>query len=278
MDSDRSSYTGGPPKPDLGTWDERNLTRPRTNLTILDVAALVLNKQIGTGIFTTPGAVLLSTQSKGLSIALWAIGGFWSLMFLFIYLEFGNAFPYNGAELVYLDEIYYKPTLLATILFSGYFLTLANAYGNSIQFAKHVMVAALPELQDSTKLDSRVLKFIAVIVITLVCLIHWHSSRAGLFLNKLLAWYKICLLITVFIAGMIWSGSNGPTEWENPAGRRSTTDGMAGMVLVFYSFQGTSQSWSIRLWLTWCRLGERKLRMHLRASDSTESLISVGRW
>ncbi|KAF2129907.1 hypothetical protein P153DRAFT_315302 [Dothidotthia symphoricarpi CBS 119687] len=222
---------------DLGDWDERQVVVPRTNLTVLDVAALILNKQIGTGIFTTPGAVLLSTRSKGLSVGLWAIGGMWTTLFLFVYLEFGNALPFNGGELVYLDEIYRRPELLATILFSGFFLTLANSYGNSIQFAKHVIIAAVPRLDNTRDLDDRLVRYLAVSVVTLVCLIHWHSSRAGLFLNKLVAWYKIILLLIVFIAGMVYSGKEGNSHWNDSADR-GTTDGMTGMVLIFYSYQG----------------------------------------
>ncbi|KAF2624273.1 amino acid transporter [Macroventuria anomochaeta] len=236
-DSDHSSNTGGNSGANVRTWNENDLPAPRPKLTILDVAALILNKQIGTGIFTTPGAVLLSTQSKGLSVALWTIGGFWTLMFLLIYLEFGDAFPYNGGELVYLDETYRKPELLATILFSGFFLMLANSYGNSIQFAKHVLVAAFPGLEDSTKLDPRLVRYIAISVITFVCLIHWHSSRAGLFLNKLVAWYKIVLLVVIFISGMTKSSGN-QSKWSDSGNGVSTTDGMTGMVLIFYSYQG----------------------------------------
>ncbi|KAJ4330121.1 hypothetical protein N0V87_010285 [Didymella glomerata] len=236
-DSDRTSNSGGTPIPDLGDFDETKLTGPPKSLTKLDIAALILNKQIGTGIFTTPGAVLLSTKSKGLSVGLWTIGGFWTLMFLFIYLEFGEAFPYNGGELIYLDEIYHRPQLLATILFSGYFLMLANSYGNSIQFAKHVLIAALPDLKDGTELDTRLVRYIAISVITLVCLIHWHSPNAGLFLNKLVAWYKIALLLAVFVAGMVWSGRND-SQWGSSNDGSSTIDGMTGMVLIFYSYQG----------------------------------------
>jgi hypothetical protein len=239
-DSGHSSNSDGNQNTNTRKWNENDLPLPTAKLTVLDVAALILNKQIGTGIFTTPGAVLLSTQSKNLSVALWTIGGFWTLMFLLIYLEFGDAFPYNGGELVYLDEIYHQPELLATILFSGFFLTLGNSYGNSIQFAKHVLVAAIPGLEDTTELDSRLVRYIAVSVITFVCLIHWHSSRAGLFLNKLVAWYKIGLLVAVFIAGMAKSGGN-KSKWGDSGKGGSTTDGMAGMVLIFYSYQGTHQ-------------------------------------
>lgn len=138
---------------------------------------------------------------------------------------------------MYLDEIYRRPELLVTILFSGFFLLLANSYGNSIQFAKHVLIAAMPGLDDSKELDPRLVRYLAISVVTLVCLIHWFSGRAGLFLNKLVAWYKTILLIVVFVAGMVYSGKHG-SQWHDPVDRGSATDGMAGMVLIFYSYQG----------------------------------------
>ena len=248
--SDRSSNPSGIQGAQRRPFDEnRDLPEPSTRLTYLDVAALVVNKQIGTGIFTTPGAVLLSTRSKGLSVALWTIGGFWTLMFLLIYLEFGDAFPYNGGELVYLDETYRHPQLLATILFSGFFLLLANSYGNSTQFAKHVLVATFPDLEDSTQLDPRLVRYIAISVITFVCLIHWHSSRAGLFLNKLVAWYKIALLVVVFIVGMAKS-SGERSRWADSGNGGSAADGMIGMVLIFYSYQGASSDRFVMTQLT----------------------------
>ncbi|KAL6707409.1 hypothetical protein ACN47E_004188 [Coniothyrium glycines] len=219
------------------SFDENKLAVPQTNLTIFDVAALILNKQIGTGIFTTPGAVLLTTKSKGLSIGLWTIGGAWTLLFLLVYLEYGSALPYNGGELVYLDEIFHRPELFATILFSGFFLTLANSYGNATQFAKHVLLAARPDITESSQLDPRLIRFVAVTVITLVCGIHWFSSRSGLFLNKLVAWYKTILLIVVFACGMKYADVHG-SEWTDSVDRGGVKDGMAGMVLIFYSYQG----------------------------------------
>lgn len=254
----RSDSTGGNGDVVVSAWNEDDLPLPKARLTVFDVAALVLNKQIGTGIFTTPGTVLLSTQSKGLSVGLWTLGGFWTLMFLLIYLEFGDAFPYNGGELVYLDEIYRRPELLATILFSGFFLLLANSYGNSIQFAKHILVAAIPDLEDSTQLDSRLVRFIAISALTFVCLIHWHSSRAGLFLNKLVALFKILLLAVVVIAGMAKS-SGSKSKWSDSGDVSSASDGMAGMVLIFYSYQGTHNIPKSQAQLTKYRMGEREL-------------------
>lgn len=52
----------------------------RRDLGMLDVAALIINKQIGTGIFTTPGLVLSLTGSKTVSIVMWFCGGIWAFL------------------------------------------------------------------------------------------------------------------------------------------------------------------------------------------------------
>ena len=90
----------------------------RRDLGVIDVAALIINKQIGTGIFTTPGLVLSLTGSKTTSIIMWFCGGIWAFLWfvapapiscvvphnessVVIYVEFGSAFPFNGGELIY---------------------------------------------------------------------------------------------------------------------------------------------------------------------------------
>jgi len=45
---------------------------------VLDVAAVIINKMVGTGIFTVPGQVLVSTGDKKISLILWAMGGIWT--------------------------------------------------------------------------------------------------------------------------------------------------------------------------------------------------------
>lgn len=52
----------------------------RRDLGVLDVAALIINKQIGTGVFTAPGLVLSLTGNKTVAIVLWLVGGVWSLL------------------------------------------------------------------------------------------------------------------------------------------------------------------------------------------------------
>lgn len=57
------------------SFTEGGVENKKQNLSKWDVGSLVLNKMVGGGIFTTPGLVLRLTQSKGLSVGLWALGG-----------------------------------------------------------------------------------------------------------------------------------------------------------------------------------------------------------
>jgi hypothetical protein len=52
----------------------------RRDLGMLDVTALIINKQIGTGIFATPGLVLGLTGNKTTSIVMWFCGGIWAFL------------------------------------------------------------------------------------------------------------------------------------------------------------------------------------------------------
>lgn len=63
---------------DASSADPR-VDAPRT-LTQSDVAALIINKMIGTGVFTGPYTVLMSTRSKSVSMGLWAVGFVYTIL------------------------------------------------------------------------------------------------------------------------------------------------------------------------------------------------------
>ncbi|OKL57878.1 hypothetical protein UA08_06716 [Talaromyces atroroseus] len=211
----------------------------RRDLGVFDVAALIINKQIGAGIFTTPGLVLHLTQSKTIGTVLWFCGGLWSFLSVLIYVEFGSAFPFNGGELIYLDEVFKTPELLATILYSSFFLVTPNTAGNAIQFAKLILLAANADFEDTQRLDQRLISFIAIVGLTGVCFIHYFSRNSGLFLNIFFVVFKIALLIVTIICGGIASTrvdkSKGSWSWGSQGGPSNV---LAALVYVIYSYQG----------------------------------------
>lgn len=64
---------------------DRMVEQPREGwkvpeLTWIDVFSLIVNKMIGTGIFTAPASIFLLTGQKSLTLGLWGIGLFYSMV------------------------------------------------------------------------------------------------------------------------------------------------------------------------------------------------------
>jgi amino acid transporter len=123
-----------------------------------------------------------------------------------------------------------------TMAFATFFITIANTSGNAIAFARFVMIAALPTETKLEALDSKVVKLVAINIVSVVCLLHYFSHNLGRFLNKLLAIYKFCLLMAVIIAGFCASRVKNGEFDRNVA--QNTKNQLGGLVLVLYSFTG----------------------------------------
>lgn len=57
------------------------------------IAFLIINRTVGSGIFVTPAKILRGTDSVGLSLILWLVGGIFALSGVFLWLEFGLSTP-----------------------------------------------------------------------------------------------------------------------------------------------------------------------------------------
>lgn len=77
---DRSIHSAASIRPTTigrDAWTETKTVKNR-HLSTIEAASLIVNKMIGTGIFTTPGIVLQLTQSKKVALGLWILGGFYA--------------------------------------------------------------------------------------------------------------------------------------------------------------------------------------------------------
>ena len=137
-----------------------------------------------------------------------------------------------------LDEVLRQPELLATVLFSAFFIFVPNTDGNSLQFAKHILLASNPTVTETTELDKRLISYVAISILTVVSFIHYFSRNSGLLLNLLFAIYKVVLVIVLIICGCVASKKpeNGWSDWgQHPIGSKNV---LAAMIYIIYSYQG----------------------------------------
>ncbi|KAK4679769.1 hypothetical protein QC764_207030 [Podospora pseudoanserina] len=157
---------------------------------------LILNKMIGTGIFSTPSSIFASTGSVGISILLWAVAGLLTLSGLSVYLEFGLAIPRSGGEKNYLERVFRKPPFLITSVFAVQMILLGFSAGNSLAFGRYVLLACGHPMPDGL-----VPRIIAVACMTFVVLLHAIKPTWGLRLTNALGVFKVLVLLLIVFAG-----------------------------------------------------------------------------
>lgn len=103
-------------------------------------------------------------------------------------------------------------------------------------FASQVYLSAT----DGDNPDQRVLRLIAVVIITIVCLLHYFSARMGRDLNVILAVSKVSMLVVLCIGGAVKATKEHAHNFNGvkPETPNSPSSFGAGLLLVLFAFQG----------------------------------------
>ncbi|KAL2193928.1 amino acid/polyamine transporter I [Corynascus similis CBS 632.67] len=165
-------------------------------LGITGAVFLILNKMIGTGIFSTPSSIFAATGSVGISLMLWVIGGFLTFCGLSVWLEFGLAIPRSGGEKNYLERIYRHPRYLATCVLASQMILLGFSSGNSLAFGRYVLYAARGQLQDGYEARG-----IGVACATFAVVLHTLAPKWGIRLFNVLGVFKVAVLLFIVFSG-----------------------------------------------------------------------------
>jgi len=157
------------------------------------------------------------------------------------------------SKIYQLDQVLQRPTLLVYTCYSIYFVCFYTTATNSMQFAYQVIIAST----NSTDLpDQRVLRFIAVAITTLICLLLYFSTHTGRKINTYLCSYKLGLLITIFIAAAVKAGKEGLSNSDIDQNfDKSRISSVTALLSVLFSFQGWENATyvSILFQLSLCR-------------------------
>ncbi|KAF3904640.1 hypothetical protein ABW21_db0206022 [Orbilia brochopaga] len=163
---------------------------------ITGAAFLILNKMIGTGIFSTPSGIFAATGSVGISLMLWVIGGILTFCGLSVFLEFGLAIPRSGGEKNYLERVYRRPKYLATCIFLSQMVLLGFSAGNCLAFGRYVLFASGHDIADGWQARG-----IAVACCTFAVLVHGIIPKWGIRLFNVLGVFKVFILLFIVCAG-----------------------------------------------------------------------------
>ncbi|PWY87397.1 methionine permease [Aspergillus heteromorphus CBS 117.55] len=169
----------------------------KKTLTWVSAYILVVSRVVGSGIFATPGSIVKSAGSVGLSLLIWVAGTILAACGMAISMEYGAMLPRSGGEKVYLEHAYPRPRFLASTLIAVQAVVLGFTASNCIIFAKYTFFAFNVEPTDFQH------KILAVGLLTVVTVIHGCFLRTGIWIQNAFGWVKIFLIGAISVTG-IW--------------------------------------------------------------------------
>ncbi|CAK7903670.1 low-affinity methionine permease [[Candida] anglica] len=221
-------------------------------LSSLSCMALIVNKMIGTGIFSTPAIIFQYCGGNvPLYLSLWLIGGVIVLSGLLIFLEFALNLPFrNGGEKNYLLRAFPNPKGLAGCVYAFQMVLLGFSSGNSFAFGKYFLYAFGYNVDGQDEEDWRV-KLVGVACISGCVWVHMKWPNQGTKLFNFLGIFKIGILVLIILLGAIKlvtgtepgsvsnSVSSSVSSNSNSISSSSSSYSIAIALLeIIYSFKG----------------------------------------
>ncbi|KAG2187681.1 hypothetical protein INT44_005371 [Umbelopsis vinacea] len=210
---------------------------------LLSSCNMIIGLIIGSGIFASPGPVLLTVGSVGASLCVWALGGILSMMGALCYAELGCMIQRSGGEYQYLKTSWGNCVAL-TFTWSN--LVLTNAIGTAsiaIVFAQYICnMAYYDNVKHEIPKDvpTYVVKLVAVACIWVIILFNSLARRAGSMVQNVFTFAKLLALTMIIIIGFVWLGK-GNVDAFYDSFANSSTNGLSygtAMYLALFSYNG----------------------------------------
>ncbi|KAG2173634.1 hypothetical protein INT43_005052 [Umbelopsis isabellina] len=211
---------------------------------LLTSCNMIVGLIIGSGIFASPGPVLLKVVSVGAALCIWALGGVLSMMGALCYAELGCMIVRSGGEYQYLKASFGRCVALS---FTWSNLVLSNAIGTAsvaIVFAGYICNMAYFNAADPSAAAKNVpayeTKLVAIGCIWAVVIFNCLAQRAGSYVSNIFTGAKVLALIMIIIIGFVWLGKGHVSSFENSFEGSSTNVLHYGsaMYLALFSYNG----------------------------------------
>ncbi|CEO61002.1 Putative Amino acid transporter [Penicillium brasilianum] len=204
---------------------------------------LNVNQMIGTGIFSTPAAILKGVGSVGLSMVYWFIGYLIAQCSQVLYLEFLSYFPSrSGSEVVYLEQAYLKPKYFFPTVYAMKHVIFAFGSSNAVVLAQYLFAIG------GRSYTNWQVKGVAVAAYTVAVIVVASNTKWSLRVVVVFGIIKLLTLLLISIAGFVVLGGhtqvadpmeNWRNAWEGTetASAYGATNAMIKLVFSYAGYQ-----------------------------------------
>lgn len=183
---------------------------------------------IGTGVFTSLGFQLSSSQNSWTIFILWLAGGILSLFGAFAYAELGTHYKESGGDYIYLSRVFH-PLL-------GYLSAWA---GLIVGFSAPVALAAMAFTKYLAPFGLNGI-WLAIAVIVLIGLMHSFTIRHSSRFQNISTIIKVIFIIVLIVLGfMLTTGNANALNFSSSWQQEIVRPGFAvSMIYVSFAYTG----------------------------------------
>jgi len=191
----------------------------KRSLTFIDSYAIIVGIIIGSGIFSSPGVALYRSGSPGSSLLAWCCSGVLVCVTAQCYFELGSLFPTAGGDYDYLLNSYGEAAAFSFAWFNffiskpGSQAIIATIFGRYIS-SIDMIINNKYNITGSTE-ESTSTKLFAILLIIVLTFLNCLGLQESTYLQKILTFAKILLVISIFLISMAYSFNNPEMFYEN---------------------------------------------------------------
>jgi basic amino acid/polyamine antiporter, APA family len=210
---------------------------PKRMLTTLDGAVLIVGLVLGAGIFRAPQLVAAGSSTGEVFLALWALGGFISLVGALCYAELAATYPSAGGEYHFLTRAFGR-----RIGFLCAWSRLTVIQTGSIAFLAF-LVGDYAVAISGTSSSSWTPAIVAAAVVILLTALNLAGLRQGFRMQYALTSLEVLALVAVITAGFLPATLAAPNLDSPAVAAPGPSLGMAlAVVFVLLTFGGWSEA------------------------------------
>jgi amino acid transporter len=211
---------------------ESQAAAPRQTLSLPDACAMIVGLIVGAGIFGTPSIVAGAVGDTGTLMAVWVIGGVFSIIGALCYAELATAFPSPGGEYHFIQRAFGRSLAFLygwarmTVIVAGSIAVFAYLFGDYMSRVIHL-----------GEYSSAIWAAVVVVVLTAV---NYRGIREGKATQNLFTTLEVAGLVLIVLAGLVFAGpppaaapvAEGSGPWYMGAGIASA------MIFVLFTYGG----------------------------------------